>query len=102
MTVRGNGRGATRSRFSDWQIGGYDGTAGQERGVCPGCGSSIALSVAAVGDRIDCGECGEKLEVISLHPIDLDYAFEEEDWENFEDEEDSDDDWDEDWEEEED
>jgi lysine biosynthesis protein LysW len=64
-----------------------------ERAVCPGCGNSITFNDAAVGDRVDCGECGEKLEVISLYPIDLDYAFEDGDWQEFEDE---------DWEEEED
>jgi lysine biosynthesis protein LysW len=65
---------------------------GLERGVCPGCGSSLALSDATLGGRVDCGECGEKLEIISLHPIDLDYALEDGDWQEFEDE---------DWEEEE-
>jgi lysine biosynthesis protein LysW len=54
---------------------------------CPGCGSTVVLSKGVkVGDRIDC-ECGEELEVISLKPLELDYAFDDEDWEEAEDEE---------------
>jgi lysine biosynthesis protein LysW len=99
MTIRGNGQGRARSPHGDWQVGGHS-AVGLERGVCPGCGSSIALSGATIGDRVDCRECGETLEVISLHPIDLDYAFDDEDWEDFEDEE-RDRDWSENWGEEE-
>jgi lysine biosynthesis protein LysW len=47
--------------------------------MCPGYGSSIALHDATVGDHVDCARCGERLEVIGLHPIDLDYTFEDED-----------------------
>ena len=99
MSVRGNGPGTTRSRHSDWQMVTY-GKGNLEMGVCPGCGNTIGLSGVAVRYRVDCPGCGEKLEVVSLRPIDLDYAFDDEDWQDFGDEE-GDEDWDEDWKEEE-
>lgn len=49
---------------------------------CPACGSTFALSKKVkAGDHIYCPECGEELEVISLRPLELDYAFHDEDWE---------------------
>jgi lysine biosynthesis protein LysW len=100
MTIRGNGRGSIRPPYRDWSTDGYP-EGDLERGVCPGCGDSITFNDAAVGDRVDCGECGEKLEVISLSPIDLDYAFEDEDWQDFEDWEEGDEGGDEKWDDEE-
>jgi len=47
---------------------------------CPGCGHSINLREGVkVGELVECPECGEPLEVISLKPIELDYAFDGED-----------------------
>jgi len=45
---------------------------------CPECGAKIVLDAKKLklGQRIDCPECGTPLEVISLHPLDLDYASE--------------------------
>ena len=49
---------------------------------CPECGSTITLSKKVkLGARIECPECGTMLEVISLTPIELDYALEAEEWE---------------------
>jgi len=46
---------------------------------CPGCGERIELGKEVKqGYRIVCPECGELLEVISLKPLELDYALEEE------------------------
>lgn len=54
---------------------------------CPGCENPIVLGKKMkLGARIECPECGELLEVISLEPIELDYAFEDEGWEEEEEE----------------
>ena len=54
---------------------------------CPGCGYLINLKEGVnVGARTGCPECGELLEVISLKPLELDYAFSDEDWEEEEEE----------------
>jgi lysine biosynthesis protein LysW len=62
--------------------------------VCPECEAEIdftnPLEVKA-GERVFCPECDMELEVISTKPLTLDYAFDDEDWE----EEDWGDDWDE-------
>ena len=57
---------------------------------CPACESIITVSNRlAVGARIECPECREQLEVISLSPPELDYACDDQDWdEESEDEED--------------
>ena len=53
---------------------------------CPDCVELIALPTGArKGSRIECPECGAQLEVISLKPPELDYAFEYEDGEDDED-----------------
>lgn len=49
---------------------------------CPACGNPIEVGKGVkLGARIECPECGALLEVISLKPPELDYAFEEEKWE---------------------
>ncbi len=49
---------------------------------CPECGSTITLSKKVkLGATIECPECGTVLEVISLTPIELDYALGDEEWE---------------------
>jgi lysine biosynthesis protein LysW len=55
---------------------------------CPECGNSIGLSARPrEGQRLICTECGARLEVISLRPLELDWAYDEpycnqmEDWE---------------------
>lgn len=55
---------------------------------CPECESTIALNKGAkLGDNVECPECGTMLEVISLKPLELDYALGDEDWEEWEEEE---------------
>ena len=55
---------------------------------CPDCASTITLGKSVkLGEFIECPECGVMLEVISLKPLELDYALGEEDWEEWEEEE---------------
>jgi lysine biosynthesis protein LysW len=55
---------------------------------CPQCASAIALSKEMQpGDLIECQGCGTMLEVMSLNPFELDYALEDEDWDDWEEEE---------------
>jgi Zn-finger nucleic acid-binding protein len=62
--------------------------------LCPECEAELNFdSPVRVGERLFCPECDIELEVISEKPLTLDYAFDDEDWEDEED-------WDEDWEEE--
>ena len=52
------------------------------QGTCEECGSEIELESGTVENEIiDCDDCGAELEVISLDPVKLDPAPEEqEDW----------------------
>lgn len=57
--------------------------------VCPECEAEIDFGnplKVKEGDLVVCPECDIELEVISEKPLALDYAFDDEDW---------DDDWDE-------
>ena len=51
-------------------------------GACPECGASVDLDYDVVeGEIITCEECGAELEVISVNPLELELApEEEEDW----------------------
>ncbi len=51
-------------------------------GACPECGASVDLEFDVVeGEIIACEECEAELEVISVNPLELDLApEEEEDW----------------------
>ena len=52
---------------------------------CPECDGTILFSTKmALGEHIECRECGVMLEVISLNPLELDYALEDENWEEWE------------------
>ena len=54
---------------------------------CPECGNPIQLSKdVKLEALITCPECDCLLEVISLNPLDLDYAFGDEVWEEEEEE----------------
>jgi lysine biosynthesis protein LysW len=56
---------------------------------CPDCGSKITLNPHPVlGKKLTCPECDTELEVISVDPLDLDWAY---DYSWDEDEEDYDD-----------
>jgi lysine biosynthesis protein LysW len=47
-------------------------------GRCPECGSEIGLGPSAeLSARVVCGGCGAYLEVISLSPVELDWAFDQ-------------------------
>jgi lysine biosynthesis protein LysW len=53
---------------------------------CPECDGTITFSTKMkLGKPIECPECGVMLEVISLNPLEFDYALEDEDWEEGED-----------------
>jgi len=48
---------------------------------CPECAAEIELADVIEGEIIDCPECGVELEVVSLQPLTLELApEEEEDW----------------------
>ena len=48
---------------------------------CPECGAEIEPGDVMVGEIVVCPECGVELEVVSLEPLTLDLAPEEdEDW----------------------
>ena len=66
--------------------------------TCPECDAEIEVDEFDVdkGDQLSCPECGSNLEVVSLAPLELDLAPEDEDEED-DDEEDTEED--EDWEE---
>ena len=45
---------------------------------CPGCGVNIRLQEPVrLGEFVICDECGDELEIVSMSPIKLDWAFEE-------------------------
>ncbi len=50
--------------------------------ACPVCEADVPLEADVVmGELIECPECGSELEVVSLEPVELDEApEEEEDW----------------------
>jgi len=57
---------------------------------CPGCGANIRLrEPVRLGEFVICDECGDELEIVSVNPTKLDWAFEEpfdEDDEDFDEE----------------
>ncbi len=49
--------------------------------TCPDCAAEIELQDVMEGEIVDCPECGVELELISLEPLVLELApEEEEDW----------------------
>ncbi len=49
--------------------------------ACPECGAEIELGDVRKGEIVDCPDCGVELEVVSVEPLTLDLApDEEEDW----------------------
>jgi lysine biosynthesis protein LysW len=55
---------------------------------CPECETQIPLPPdTELWDLVECPNCGTHLEVVELEPPELDYALEEEEWEEEEDEE---------------
>ncbi len=48
---------------------------------CPECGAELNMSDVVQGEIIQCEDCGVELEVVSLDPLKLELApEEEEDW----------------------
>lgn len=48
---------------------------------CPECAAQITLESPERGEIVECPECGVELEVVSVEPLTLDLApQEEEDW----------------------
>jgi hypothetical protein len=73
---------------------------GVKMAQCPECDNPIVLGKGVkLGEYVECHECGSVLEVISLIPLELDYALGDEEGE--EGEEEWEEEWEEDWEEEE-
>lgn len=73
--------------------------------VCPSCGETMRLAEKPkLGEKITCPECGEVLEVVELNPVELDWAFDDDeyyddyddddDYDDYDDDDDDDDDWD--------
>jgi len=51
--------------------------------LCPECDQKIVVNRPRMGQRIICSSCEAELEVISVHPLELDWAdFEDEDWDD--------------------
>lgn len=49
--------------------------------TCPECAAEIELDDVMEGEIVDCPDCGVELEVVSISPLSLDLApEEEEDW----------------------
>jgi alpha-aminoadipate/glutamate carrier protein LysW len=65
--------------------------------ICPECEFEIDIDEFDVdkGDTLECDNCGERLEVVSLSPIQLDVITDDDEDEDEEDEEDEDEDEDE-------
>lgn len=57
--------------------------------ICPSCEGEIKLTrKVELGQRIRCPLCLEDLEVVETNPVELDWAYdEEEEWDDWEDEE---------------
>ena len=52
--------------------------------ICPECEAQISFGNSVevkVGKRVFCPECDIELEVISVKPLTMDYALDDEDWE---------------------
>ena len=73
-------------------------TTATPSGICPDCGNRIKLwPLINVGEELVCPFCEADLEVVSLDPVELDWAY----FEPAVDDNDWDDDWDDDdWDEE--
>ena len=42
---------------------------------CPGCDEKIKLNSPKEGQLVTCQNCGDELEVVSLTPLELDWAY---------------------------
>ena len=65
------------------------------KAICPSCGEWVKLpDHPKIGQKITCLECEADLEVIEVNPVELDWAYMEDELDD-EDWDDEDDDWDE-------
>ena len=54
---------------------------------CPDCGEKITLrGTIEVGQRVTCPECSADLEVISTSPVELDWVYEDSEYDDEEEE----------------
>ncbi|MFP4395955.1 MAG: hypothetical protein ACLFTI_11885 [Anaerolineales bacterium] len=76
------------------------------KAFCPACDEAITIQGnPKVGQRLRCPSCDTEIEVIDVNPVELDWAYEDEDdfyedWDDEDSDEDDDwddDDWDDDW-----
>jgi lysine biosynthesis protein LysW len=59
--------------------------------ICPACEAQINIQgQVEMGQSVVCPQCAEDLEVIDIDPLELDWAYEELDWDGDEDDEDDD------------
>jgi lysine biosynthesis protein LysW len=68
--------------------------------VCPSCGDTMRLTERPhLGERVTCPACQEALEIVELNPVELDWAFDDDDdyYDDYEEEEEDYDDYDDDW-----
>ena len=57
------------------------------RGFCPECDAEVGLGKSPrLGQRVICPSCGADLEVVETSPIELDWAFEDEEEYGYEEE----------------
>jgi lysine biosynthesis protein LysW len=51
--------------------------------ICPSCEGQVSLlDPVEMGQRVRCLHCSEELEVIDTDPIELDWAYDDEDWDD--------------------
>jgi alpha-aminoadipate carrier protein LysW len=61
---------------------------------CPECETKIRFpQTPQMGETLTCHECGESLQVISLSPLELDWAYDDDGYEEWEEEEWEDEAW---------
>jgi lysine biosynthesis protein LysW len=58
---------------------------------CPNCDATISLDKPVLGATVNCRECDEALEVISVAPFELDFPLEDYEYESYEDDDQEDD-----------
>ena len=59
--------------------------------ICPNCDAVVAASDPHEGAMITCRQCGQELEIISIHPFEVDFPLDyDEDWDDDDDDEDDD------------
>jgi lysine biosynthesis protein LysW len=58
--------------------------------ICPACEGEISIQgQVEMGQNIHCPQCMEDLEVIDIDPLELDWAYDDLDWDDEDDEDDA-------------